>query len=166
MTSVTHRTTLTAQGLWTMLVIVTTAIVVSGLRDDTLSARAAAQKAAADAPTAEASSTYKDVYEGWKWWHVYCYRCHGTDAIGGSLAPNLIDTNRAMTAPVFLKTVREGVPDSAMQAWGKLLSNQQIRQIHLYVRARAEKLLPRGRPDEVGPNQGKWVPPAGWPAKK
>ena len=20
---------------------------------------------------------YNDVYNGWKWWHVYCYRCHG-----------------------------------------------------------------------------------------
>ena len=35
-------------------------------------------RAAAQAPAAPASDEiYKDVYNGWKWWHVYCYRCHG-----------------------------------------------------------------------------------------
>ena len=29
--------------------------------------------AAADPP---AQDLYKAVYNGWKWWHVYCYRCH------------------------------------------------------------------------------------------
>ena len=44
--------------------------------------------------TAQAQNStdvYKDVYNGWKWWHVYCYRCHGMNAVGGNLAPNLID---------------------------------------------------------------------------
>ena len=34
------------------------------------------------AAQAPASETYKSVYDGWKWWHVYCYRCHGVDAVG------------------------------------------------------------------------------------
>jgi mono/diheme cytochrome c family protein len=122
--------------------------------------------AAGQKPTAAASpdATYKGVYEGWKWWHVYCYRCHGVNAIGGALAPNLISPNQQQSPAAFLKAVRNGKPDTAMQAWAPLLTNQQIGQIHLYVRARADKVLPPGRPDEVGPNKGKWVPPAGWPA--
>ena len=24
---------------------------------------------------AQSTDTYKSVYDGWKWWHVYCYRC-------------------------------------------------------------------------------------------
>jgi mono/diheme cytochrome c family protein len=52
-----------------------------------------------------------------------------------------------------------------MQAWDKLLTNKQIAQIHLYVRARTDKVLPPGRPDEVGPKGGRWVPPDGWPGK-
>ena len=52
-----------------------------------------------------------------------------------------------------------------MQAWDKLLDDKQIGQIHLYVRARTDKVLPPGRPDEVGPNKGPWVPPAGWPRR-
>jgi mono/diheme cytochrome c family protein len=111
------------------------------------------------------SDTYKNVYDGWKWWHVYCYRCHGVDAVGTTNAPNLIDPNEKLSAAEFLKIVRDGRADKGMQAWDKLLDDKQINQIQLYVRARTEKLLPPGRPDEVGPNKGPWVPPAGWPRR-
>jgi mono/diheme cytochrome c family protein len=120
----------------------------------------AAQK---PAPASAAATTYKDVYEGWKWWHVYCYRCHGVNAIGGALAPNLISPTQKQDPAAFLKIVRNGKKDTAMQAWAPLLTNKQIGQIHLYVRARADKVLPPGRPDEVGPKKGKWEPPPGWP---
>ncbi len=76
---------------------------------------------AAQAP----SDTYKNVYDGWKWWHVYCYRCHGANAIGTTNAPNLIDPNRkAHALPQFLKIVRDGIPDKGMQAWDKLLDDE------------------------------------------
>ena len=121
-------------------------------------------------PTAVVSAqakpdTYKNVYDGWKWWHVYCYRCHGTDAIGTANAPNLIDPNSKLSQAEFLKIVSKGIPDKGMQAWDKLLDDKQINQIHLYVQARRDKVLPPGRPDEVGPNQGPWVPPNGWPKR-
>jgi len=111
------------------------------------------------------SDTYRDVYNGWKWWHVYCFRCHGVDAAGTTNAPNLIDPTRKLTERQFLRVVRNGVPDKGMQAWDKLLDDRQIGQISLYVRARADKVLPPGRPDEVGPSGGAWVPPAGWPKR-
>jgi mono/diheme cytochrome c family protein len=111
------------------------------------------------------AQTYQDVYNGWKWWHVYCYRCHGVDAIGSPTAPNLTDPSRKLTSAAFLKIVRDGVPDKGMQAWNKLLDNKQIAQIHLYVRARTDKVLPPGRPDEVGPNGSTWNPPEGWPGR-
>jgi mono/diheme cytochrome c family protein len=111
------------------------------------------------------SDTYKNVYDGWKWWHVYCYRCHGVDAIGTTNAPSLTDPNEKISAAEFLKIVRDGKPDKGMQAWDKLLDDKQINQIQLYVRARTEKILPPGRPDEVGPNNGPWAPPAGWPRR-
>jgi mono/diheme cytochrome c family protein len=118
------------------------------------------------AQSASASgSTYQDVYNGWKWWHVYCYRCHGTDAIGTTNAPNLIDPNERLTRAQFIRLVRDGVPDKGMQAWDKLLDAKQMGQLYVYVRARADKVLPPGRPDEVGPNKGPWAPPKGWAAK-
>ncbi len=85
---------------------------------------------------------------------MYCYRCHGVDAIGTTNAPSLTDPNEKLSAAEFLKIVRDGIPDKGMQAWDKLLDDKQINQIQLYVRARTEKILPPGRPDEVGPEQG------------
>jgi mono/diheme cytochrome c family protein len=120
----------------------------------------------ASKPAATASSdTYRDVYNGWKWWHVYCYRCHGVDALGSTIAPSLIDPMNRHSPAEFLKIVRDGIPDKGMQAWNKLLDDKQIAQIHLYVRARTDKVLPAGRPDEIGPNGGQWVPPDRWPRR-
>jgi mono/diheme cytochrome c family protein len=112
------------------------------------------------------SSTYRDVYDGWKWWHVYCYRCHGVNAIATATAPSLIDPKGGLTRAEFLKVVRDGIPDKGMQAWDQLLDDKQIGQIHLYVRARTDNVLPPGRPDEVGPKGGPWVPPSGWPPRR
>jgi mono/diheme cytochrome c family protein len=109
-----------------------------------------------------ASDVYKNVYDGWKWWHVYCYRCHGTNAVATTMAPDLLDPNNKLTRAAFLKIVRNGVPDKGMQAWDKLLDDKQIGDLYVYVRARAEKVLPPGRPDEVGPGGGLWAPPSGW----
>jgi mono/diheme cytochrome c family protein len=126
---------------------------------------------AGQVPSASAASQlrrddiYRDVYQGWKWWHVYCYRCHGVDALGTTTAPNLTDPNEKFTRAEFLRVVRTGVPKTAMQAWNKLLDDQQIGQVYVYVRARADKVLPPGRPDEVGPNAGPWVPPQAWRAR-
>jgi len=121
--------------------------------------------AKATGETSDRSDTYRDVYQGWKWWHVYCYRCHGVDALGTTVAPNLTDPNEKFTRAEFLRVVRTGVPKTAMQSWSKLLDDKQIGQVYIYVRARADKVLPPGRPDEVGPNAGQWVPPQGWRAR-
>jgi mono/diheme cytochrome c family protein len=125
----------------------------------------AGERPAAQTAPPQSSETYRDVYDGWKWWHVYCYRCHGVDAVGTPNAPNLTDPNAKLSPAEFLKIVRDGRADKGMQAWNKLLEDKQIRQIHLYVRARTDKVLPAGRPDEVGPKGGPWVPPAGWPKR-
>ena len=123
-----------------------------------------AQNAAGSAqPTSE---MYQNVYNGWKWWHVYCYRCHGQDAVATTLAPTLIDTRIKLTLPDFLRKVRNGSPEKGMQAWDKRLDDRQITQLYYYVAARADKVLPPGRPDEVGPKGGRWIPPEGWPKAK
>jgi mono/diheme cytochrome c family protein len=121
--------------------------------------------AAALPQAAPAPDTYKSVYDGWKWWHVYCYRCHGTNAVATTMAPDLLDPNRKLARPAFMKIVRSGVPDKGMQAWDKLLDDKQIGDLYVYVRARADKVLPPGRVDEVGAGGGAWIPPAGWAAR-
>ena len=121
---------------------------------------------AAEAPSAPATSeTYRAVYQGWKWWHVYCYRCHGVDALGTTNAPNLTDPNEKFTRAEFMRIVKTGKANTAMQSWSKLLDDKQIGEVYVYVRARAEKVLPPGRPDEIGTNGGSWTPPDGWRAR-
>ena len=116
----------------------------------------------AAAAVSPSNEIYNNVYNGWKWWHVYSYRCHGTNAVGTTLAPNLTDPNEKMPLQEFRQIVKTGSADGQMQAWNKLLDDKQIAQLYAYVRARADKVLPAGRPDEVGPKGGSWVPPAGW----
>jgi YVTN family beta-propeller protein len=115
------------------------------------------------AASEDSSEIYKRVYSGWKWWHVYCYRCHGVDAVGTTLAPNLTDPTRKLTSEEFQQIVRNGTPKKGMPAWDQLLDQKQVAEIYTYVRARAERVLPPGRPDEVGPKGGPWTPPEGWP---
>lgn len=117
-----------------------------------------------NAGPAQSSSAdlYKSVYNGWKLWHVYCYRCHGMNAIATTLAPSLIDPDGQFSRAEFQQIVLLGNPKSGMPAWNKLLDNRQIADIQTYVKARADKVLPPGRPDEVGPNGGPWPVPAGW----
>jgi mono/diheme cytochrome c family protein len=114
------------------------------------------------AATQKSSETYQNVYNGWKWWHVYCYRCHGTNAIRTTLAPDLLDPYAQFPLAEFVKVVQNGSANGQMQAWNKLLDEKQITQLFAYVKARADKVLPPGRPDEVGPKGGPWIPPAGW----
>ena len=113
-------------------------------------------------PAGKSQELYQNIYNGWKTWHVYCYRCHGTNAIGTTLAPDLTDPNEKMPLQEFRQIVKMGSADGQMQAWNKLLDDKQIAQLYDYVRARADKVLPAGRPDEVGPKGGPWIPPANW----
>ena len=147
--------------LWLGVLLLAIGIVANGAPVETVHAQAKAKAAAA--PPAD---VYRDVYNGWKWWHVYCFRCHGTNGIATSVAPSLIDPNRRMSLPMFVSTARNGRPTLGMQSWRKLLDDKQLAQIYVYVQARTDKILPAGRPDEVGPNHGLWVPPPGWSVKK
>ena len=88
-------------------------------------------------------------YQGWKWFHVYCYRCHGTDALGSTLAPNLrhsVSPQGTVTRDVFLTTVRDGRIAKGMPSWSALLNQRQIEQLYAYVKARSEDRLAPGRP--------------------
>ncbi len=88
-------------------------------------------------------------YQGWKWFHVYCYRCHGVDAIGGQLAPDIrltLSAQRAFARDSFMITVRDGRPVKGMPAWNVLLNDKQIEQLYAYGKARSDGRLAAGRP--------------------
>ena len=121
-----------------------------------LAARGAAPANAALVPPADSGPdsllVSDSVYQGWKWWHVYCYRCHGEDAIGGvnPLAPDL----RWALSPAganfprdsFVYTALNGRLAKGMPAWKELLDTSAIQELYQYVRARSDGWLKPGRP--------------------
>jgi mono/diheme cytochrome c family protein len=89
------------------------------------------------------------VYQGWKWFHVYCYRCHGVDAFGGQLAPDLrhsVGPQGGITHDIFFRTATDGRPTKGMPSWKALLDSTQIEELYYYVKARSDGTLPPGRP--------------------
>ena len=80
---------------------------------------------------------------------VYCYRCHGVDAMGGGIAPNLrhsVGPEGSVTHDVFITTVTNGRLDKGMPTWKALLSPEQMEDLWLYINARSSGRLAPGRP--------------------
>ena len=96
-----------------------------------------------------------EVYTGWKYFQVYCSRCHGDDAIGTIAAPDLtysLTEEGGVTADSFKVVIRQGssspsaAPDQQMRGFEDLLDDRLIDALYLYVRARSDGSLPPGRP--------------------
>lgn len=89
-------------------------------------------------------------YVGWKYFHVYCFRCHGVDAVGGQLAPDLRHSfspeGANFTREAFTQVVKEGRLEKGMPAWKTMLTDEQIRGSYDYIKARSERRLAPGRP--------------------
>lgn len=92
------------------------------------------------------------IYQGWKWFHVYCFRCHGEDAIGGvnPAAPDLrwvlSPAAKAYPRDSFEYTTLNGRLDKGMPAWNVLLDTAAVKRLYLYVKARSDGWLRPGRP--------------------
>jgi cytochrome c len=100
-------------------------------------------------PGADSLAVSKVEYDGWKTYHTYCDRCHGQDALGSTLAPNLrrsVGPEGSASHDVFIQRVTDGVVDKGMPAWKGVLTPEQIESIYAYVRARSSGRLAAGRP--------------------
>lgn len=95
------------------------------------------------------------VYTGWKYFQVYCSRCHGDDALGSMAAPDLtysLSEEGGVTADSFKVVVRQGsstpnaAPDQQMRGFEDLLDDALVDALYQYARARSEGSLPPGRP--------------------
>jgi mono/diheme cytochrome c family protein len=92
------------------------------------------------------------VYQGWKWFAVYCFRCHGEDAMNPILpaAPDLrwavSPTGGNFPRDSFVYTALNGRPDKGMPAWKVLLDTAAIHELYVYVKARSDGWLKPGRP--------------------
>jgi len=101
------------------------------------------------------------IYQGWKWWHVYCFRCHGEDAMHPILptAPDLrwavSPTGANFPRDSFFNTAWNGRPAKGMPAWNVLLDSAAIQEVYLYVKARSDGWLKPGRPHRLSDLQQK-----------
>lgn len=90
-------------------------------------------------------------YEGWRQYSVNCARCHGQDVLPNPVAANLLISlgpgGPIDTPEKFVQVVSEGRPDRGMPASKGTLSPEQIKSIYAYVKGRAEKRIPPGRPE-------------------
>jgi mono/diheme cytochrome c family protein len=93
-------------------------------------------------------------YEGWRQYNVHCARCHGQDVLGNPVAADLLmllgPNGPIKTEAMFADMVTGGAPASGMPPFKGVLTPQQIKAIYAYVKGRAEKRIPAGRPARPG----------------
>jgi cytochrome c len=89
----------------------------------------------------------KEVFHGYQLFNSYCYRCHGTDATGGQLAPDLRRSlSSGMKRQEFSSVVATGRAEKGMPGWAGFLSGDDVVHIYQYVKGRSLDLVPSGRP--------------------
>jgi mono/diheme cytochrome c family protein len=115
----------------------------------------AALPTAALAQDADHLAASEEVYTGWKYFQVYCARCHGDNALGTMAAPDLtysVSEEGGVTADSFRVVVHQGssdptlAPDRRMRGFEDLLDSTLVGDIYKYVRARSDGTLAPGRP--------------------
>ncbi len=95
----------------------------------------------------QAPKVTKEVFHGYQLYNSYCYRCHGTDASGSQLAPDLRHSLAAgMKQRDFLSTRWRGKRNKGMPAWAGFLSEDDVIHIFRYVKGRSLDLVSSGRP--------------------
>jgi mono/diheme cytochrome c family protein len=99
---------------------------------------------------AQAPRVSEAEYEGWRQYSVNCARCHGQDVLPNPVAANLL-ISLAAGGPVdtpekFAQVVTEGRPHRGMPAFKSVLTPEQIQAVYAYVKGRADKRIPPGRP--------------------
>ena len=92
-------------------------------------------------------------YSGFRRYHSDCHVCHGPDGMGSTYAPALKDSLKTLSYGDFLATVASGrknvntAQENVMPAFG---DNPNVAcymdDIYVYLRARANDAVPRGRP--------------------
>jgi len=95
----------------------------------------------------KAPKVTKEVFHGYQLYNSYCYRCHGTDATGGQLGPDLRRSVAAkMTQQEFLGVAMAGRKEQGMPGWAGFLSEDDVIHVYRYVKGRSLELVPSGRP--------------------
>ncbi len=97
-------------------------------------------------------------YEGFRHYGASCLHCHGPDGLGSTFAPPMSDSLKTMSYAEFLKVVAEGTRtvsgtvQSVMPPFGNDPNIRcHIEAIYIYLKARSDDRIPRGRPSKKEP---------------
>lgn len=94
-----------------------------------------------------------DTFIGWRMYNTNCLACHGPDAKGSSMAPNLMDRlNTRVDYDRFVEVMSNGYTGQmgAMPSFGKNPSvMDRLPSIYQYLKARADGALGEGRPERM-----------------
>jgi methanol metabolism-related c-type cytochrome len=97
-------------------------------------------------------------YSGFRRYHSECHVCHGPDGLGSSFAPALADSLKTMSYSDFLNVVVNGrvnVTTSQQNEMPAFGVNKNVMcfidDIYVYLKARADGALGRGRPAKREP---------------
>jgi methanol metabolism-related c-type cytochrome len=117
--------------------------------------------------TAEGSPTYAiapdgtvdwSTYSGFRRYHAECHVCHGPDGEGGTFAPSLLPAMRSMGYDEFKAIITQGSRSMGVgqqQVMRPMGDDPNVMcfldEIYVYLKARADGALGRGRPQRHGP---------------
>jgi methanol metabolism-related c-type cytochrome len=87
-----------------------------------------------------------------------CLRCHGPDGMGSTYAPALLESMKRLTYTDFLGVVAGGKKDVSAAQQLVMPANGEnknvmcfVDAIYIYLRARTDDAVPRGRPEKHAP---------------
>lgn len=99
----------------------------------------------------------KATFNGYRRFHGTCHACHGQDAMGGSFAPALTESLKTLDYDTFKKTVLEGKQSNSAGGTANVMPafandknvTKHLDDIYRFLVARAEGVLPPGRPEKL-----------------
>jgi mono/diheme cytochrome c family protein len=103
--------------------------------------------ARAEQPAQPGEVAREAVLNGYRRYNSACNHCHGPDGVGGTFAPSLIDDPLPLAR--FEQIVRDGsaTGTSVMRGFADDPNvAPYVRDIHVYLTARADGTIGRGRP--------------------
>ncbi len=95
-------------------------------------------------------------YNGFRRYHSSCHVCHGPDGLGSTYAPPLIESIPRIGYDGYLEAIVNGIQNvsaseqSVMPSFGEDPNVMNyVDDIYAYLKARADGVIGRGRPDKM-----------------
>jgi mono/diheme cytochrome c family protein len=106
---------------------------------------------AAGAGAQEATKVSEVEYEGWRQYNVHCARCHGQDALPNPVTADLLTSlapgGSAADQETFTTVVMDGRASRGMPGFKGSVEPAHVEAMYRYLKGRAEKRIPPGRPE-------------------